>query len=167
MQFINALKPSKAGFTLLEMLVVLIVVGILSAILAPSLLGLYARNQMAQALGQVQGAFQEAQRQAMRTSRTCSLTIDTTTNRMTGSCLVSGDRLLTGVSLRSSLTTLQFNIKGIMVDGNGSLLTQPITVVLSSSTIKQQSCLVVAAPLGLMRRGNYTGSDTVETSCTP
>src|SRR5579883_563357 len=108
MPFTNA-RNRNDGFTLIEVLVVLIMIGILSAITAPSVLGLYARFQVKSALNQVQGAFQEGQRQAMRTSKTCSLSLDNFNSLIAGTCLLTGTRQLNGVSMRSSLTAMQFN----------------------------------------------------------
>lgn len=166
MPFTNA-RNRNDGFTLIEMLIVLIMLGILSASTAPSVLGLYARFQVKSALNQVQGAFQEGQRQAMRTSKTCSLSLDNFNSLIAGTCLLTGTRQLSGVSMRSSLTALQFNLKGLMLDASSASLTQPVTVVISSNKTSTQSCLVLSTPLGLMRTGTYAGTDTVDSHCLP
>ncbi|MBF2016543.1 MAG: type II secretion system protein [Rivularia sp. T60_A2020_040] len=70
-------KPS-SGFTLIEVLVVIAMVGILSAIAAPSWLGFVARQRLNKANDSVFAALQEAQRQAKKTkfSYNVSLKID-------------------------------------------------------------------------------------------
>ena len=58
------LNRSTSGFTLLEVLVTIVIVGILSAIAAPSWLGFVARQRLNKANDTVFAALQEAQRQA-------------------------------------------------------------------------------------------------------
>ncbi len=62
MQFSNA-RTNSQGFTLIELIIILFIVGILSAIAAPSFLGLLNRGKVNNAVAQVQGALQEAQRE--------------------------------------------------------------------------------------------------------
>ena len=52
MLLFNAYKKDQ-GFTLIEMLAVIMIVGILSAIAAPGLLGMLNRNKVSSALDQV------------------------------------------------------------------------------------------------------------------
>ncbi|PSO79590.1 MAG: hypothetical protein BRC41_18775 [Cyanobacteria bacterium QH_9_48_43] len=61
-----SVNKSNQGFTLLETATVVVVIGILAAISAPSLLGWYNRTKVDSALNEVRGALQQAQREAMR-----------------------------------------------------------------------------------------------------
>ncbi|WP_346290470.1 pilus assembly FimT family protein [Sphaerothrix gracilis] len=57
---------NQAGFTLLEMLLVLVMMGTLAAIAAPSLFGLWQRYQLAVGQREVYGGIRQAQRQAIQ-----------------------------------------------------------------------------------------------------
>ncbi|MEP0890062.1 MULTISPECIES: hypothetical protein [unclassified Leptolyngbya] len=128
---------------------------------------MYSRTRVNQSLVEIQGALQEAQRQAMRTSTPCNLSLNTSTSAITGACLVTGNRTLSRVAIRSSATAMRFNIKGAVSNTDGSAMTQPVTVVISSPTTSLQRCLVMSVPLGLIRTGVYSGTGTLEASCVP
>ena len=55
----NARKHN-SGFTLIEMLIVTVIIGVIAAIAAPNLLGLLNRNRVNQAARQVEGALRES-----------------------------------------------------------------------------------------------------------
>ncbi len=169
MQPFNARKNSQ-GFTLIEILTVLLIIGILAAIAAPSYLAMLNKNKVNNALSELRGALQEAQREAIRKSKSCSVTLNTTNNRVTGSCLVTGERVLDGISMRASNSSFKFSYKGVTLNSSNTELSDPIVVVVShSSNPNFQKCLVMSAPLGLIRADSYSSSDTsgtVEAKCT-
>lgn len=61
------------GFTLIEMMVTVIIVGVIAAIAAPNFLGLLNQNRVKDGLSQVEGAIKEAQRQSMRQGKICKI----------------------------------------------------------------------------------------------
>jgi prepilin-type N-terminal cleavage/methylation domain-containing protein len=155
---------SSQGFTVLESLVVVAIVLVLSAIAAPGLLGWYSRFKTNEAIADVQGAVQEAKRQAFRSSRSCTLTFSA--NQISGPCLVTGSRRFQGVSLQSSVSGVQVGIKGTIANTNGQPLTAPVTIVVSSTHSSARPCLVISAPLGLVRTGTFNGTGTpTDTNC--
>ena len=63
------------GFTLIETMIILAVVGILSAVAAPSFASLLDSIKVDQAVTNVQNILQDTQRQAIRTSQVCAVQI--------------------------------------------------------------------------------------------
>lgn len=163
-------RKNPQGFTLVETLIIVIIIGILSAIAAPSYLAMLNRNKVNNALSEVRGALQECQREAIRKSKLYSVTLDTTNSKVTGSCLVTGERVLNGILMRASSAVFKFSYKGLTLNTSNTELSVPIVVVISHiSNPNLQKCLVISAPIGLIRTGSYSSSDTsgtVEGSCT-
>jgi prepilin-type N-terminal cleavage/methylation domain-containing protein len=71
----NVRKSKNKGFSLIETLIIVVIVGILAAIAIPSFVGSFDRVQLNQAVVEVRGILQEAQRQAIRKSQPCGVTI--------------------------------------------------------------------------------------------
>ncbi|WP_414622136.1 Tfp pilus assembly protein FimT/FimU [Calothrix sp. CCY 0018] len=68
-------SKQSSGFTLIEVLVTIAIVGILSAIAAPSWLGFVARQRLNKANDTVFAALQQAQREAKKNKRSYSVSI--------------------------------------------------------------------------------------------
>jgi prepilin-type N-terminal cleavage/methylation domain-containing protein len=157
MRHTSVLKDNQ-GFTLLETLTVLVIVGILAALIGPSFSAWNQRKQADAAITSLEGAIKEAQRQAMSRSQTCNITVTTadppivssiddpaTTDKNEGGCLVTGDRTLENV-LNASNITMSFNHLGET--------TASVTVTLTHrDNDNLQRCLVVSTPLGLIGKG--------------
>lgn len=147
--------------TLIEMLVVVILVGILAAIGAPSLMEMMNNQKVKTALETVQGVLQDSQRQAIRQSKNCSVTLNTTntppnlTTTDTGCIVTSDSKLPTGISMKTTtgLSSISFSFKGTTTS-SGTI------VVESSDGPSDKRCLVISNGLGIMRTGLYTGSTT-------
>ncbi len=73
-------SKESSGFTLIEVLVTILIVGILSAIAAPSWLGFVARQRLNKANDTVLASLQEAQREAKKTKRSYSVSIQLNSN---------------------------------------------------------------------------------------
>ena len=71
-------RKQNYGFTLVEMLVTAIVVGVIAAVASPNLLGMLNQNRVREGMRQVEGAVREAQKQATRKGTICSIRFTTT-----------------------------------------------------------------------------------------
>jgi prepilin-type N-terminal cleavage/methylation domain-containing protein len=73
-------KKPDGGFTIIEVLVVIFIIGILSAIIAPNWLAFLNRQRLNKASDNLVSALQEAQRQAKRNKRNYSVSFRTNNN---------------------------------------------------------------------------------------
>lgn len=163
MSLFNARNESQ-GFTLIETLIIVIIIGILSAIAAPSFLALLNRSKVDDALNQVRGALQECQREAIRKSKSYSVTLDTTNNKVTGSCLVTGARTMpNGVAMATDIggtpPSIQFSFRG------NTTVTLPagvdhakVVLYMSDGSTQEKKCFATSNGIGIMRTGKYSGS---------
>ena len=151
---------SDRGVTLTEMLLAVIVVVILAAVTAPSLIGLLNQNRVKDGFVQLKGAIKESQRLAMRRGRRCKIRLDTTDREVNISppdaksnytgCLLSERKLPDRVLFKTnSHPNIVFSAKG---NTNSAK-----TIVVYSPNTQTQRCLVISLGLGIMRSGNYTG----------
>lgn len=155
----NAPK-SNQGFTLPEVLIIVIIVGILAAIAAPSFLAFLNRSRVNNALVAVEGAFKEAQREAIRKSKSCEIDIPTGSDQtITSDCFVTGPRTLDGIRIRLSKNTswtVTYDFKGRTND-----ISNAGTMFFSiPNTSMQEKCLVISQGIGIMRSGVFDNSSS-------
>lgn len=159
-------RNQEKGFTLLEIVVVVIIIGIISAIAAPNLLGLFSRNRVIAAMGEVEGALREAQKQAIRNGRSCSITINGggVFNPAGGNGCLLNNRVLNDPN-NASLIVLNSNRIGndITFSGKGNITIDgpnpmPVLVVSLPNGTNEQRCVVIQNTLGSIRTGDYVGN---------
>jgi prepilin-type N-terminal cleavage/methylation domain-containing protein len=154
----NFFRKSDRGYTLTEMMVTLIIIGVIVAIAAPNFLGLLSRYQLEEALQQLLGAINETQRLAMVQGKSCRINLNLTTHNITANtpgCLLSDRKLSDKITIRSNFTgstSITFSYKGST--------TRMGTIVLSSDHTDLQKCFVISLGTGIKRVGNYNGSKT-------
>jgi prepilin-type N-terminal cleavage/methylation domain-containing protein len=152
MLLFNARKNSQ-GFTLIETLIIVVIIGILSAIAVPSFLALLDRSKVNSALSQVQGVLQQAQREAIRKSKPCTVTLAPATKQVTANCSVTSDRTLnSSIGMETNETSIQFSYRGTITLSDAGTV-----VFFTESNPTKKKCLVISKPLGIIRTGNYTG----------
>ncbi|NJO99217.1 MAG: type II secretion system protein [Pleurocapsa sp. CRU_1_2] len=174
-------RKSSSGFTLIEMLVVFIIVGVIAAIAAPNFLGLLNQSRVKDGLAQVEGAVKEAQRQAMRRGKPCKVKFVTRTiNGKTREVITVVESTDTGETVAAgfyngclleerilpvevevevdpgTITKITFSGKGNTdSDSNGIIqISHPLT-----TTVK---CIQIEGVLGNILTGDY---DSADSSC--
>ena len=158
-------QKNDRGFTLTELLVVLIITGIIAAIAAPNFSRLLNRNRVNEAFSTLVGAIKETQRIAMFKGQTCRINIDVATNTLTGNpsnCLLGdrtfGDEIRIRTNIPGTIPNISFSHKGST--------TKMGTIVVSTENASLQKCFVIALGTGITRIGNYKGSSTGSVSAT-
>ena len=155
----NSYRINNSGFTLIETLVTAVIIGIIAAIAAPNLLGLFSHNRVKEAITTINGAIKETQRQAIRQGKQCTININKTTNIISGNptdCLLQQREINDSIDIR---TTLLGTPPNIIFSAKGTT-TKSGTIVVSSDTTDTQKCFVISLGLGITRTGEYTGAKT-------
>ena len=179
----NVLKKNR-GFTLVEMIAVAVIVGIVAALAAPSLLGVLNQTRVKEGVGQVESAIREAQKQARRRGRTCKIkfvtrTIDGKSRQVVSvvedtdpdetvaadfynGCLLSERFLPVDVSINSgSISKITFTGKGnTIADSQG-------IIIVSHTTVDTKKCVQISGSLGNIITGDYDASSTPPSCATP
>jgi prepilin-type N-terminal cleavage/methylation domain-containing protein len=184
----NARKKVNQGFTLIEMMVTVIIIGVIASLAAPNFLGLLNQSRVKDGLAQVEGAIKEAQRQAMRKGKTCkirftssgtgdnlsiiqvhpdetvTLTGGTTKVAKYSECLLSNRELPKSVSFSllnsGTLQTIDStNEANLAFSIKGNPDVQGIMVIEHPDT-NTKKCIQIAGLLGNMITGDYDSADS-------
>ncbi len=109
----NNLKPPPcrlspiSGFTLIEKMVIVAILGIVASISAPGVWGMLNRAKLKQTVAEVRTALNETQREAIRGNKVCTVTLNFVDGKVTGSCLKTGDRnLAPEISIATNLISV-------------------------------------------------------------
>lgn len=175
MPLYNAHKNNQ-GFTMIETLAVIIIIGILSAIVAPSYLSMFNKNQVNNALDELKGALQQAQREAIRKNKACTVYLHdaTTQPQIVSGCFITSNGTSTGllgipnglpmkeldkVAMASELNTsspkrIKFSFRGSTTN-NGT-----IVIYMADGSTSKMGCLAISNGPGIIRTGIYNGSTT-------
>jgi prepilin-type N-terminal cleavage/methylation domain-containing protein len=168
-------RKSNSGFTLVELLITLIIIGVIAVISVPNFLGLLNRNRVNEAAQQVEGAIKEAQRQAMRKGKICQIRFTSTGtggNQRSivkvspdvgpvsySGCLLNNRELPSSVSfgLLSGATVLPVNSSNeidLAFSNKGNPNVQGMMVI-SHPKVISQKCIQIEGVLGNILSGDY------------
>jgi prepilin-type N-terminal cleavage/methylation domain-containing protein len=140
------------GFTLIESLLVVSMVGILSAMAIPSFIAAQNRAKLNQATEMVVASLQQSQQEAIRRNQSCTLTLNKIDRKISAQpgCLPSGDlNLPDAIDLNYTGTnTIQYGIRGNTTSNKS-------VIIFIENIPKNARCLTVSAPLGIIRLGSY------------
>jgi type II secretory pathway pseudopilin PulG len=139
------------GFTLLENLTIVLILGIAMAIGTPSLLAMQQRQRLIVATDMVLAALREAQQTAIEHSSVCSIQIASTAITDKTNCLKGGNIALpNGITMSSPGldNSIEYGMKGNTTDNR--------TIRLTSNGSTTGKCITVSAPLGITRQGSYS-----------
>jgi Tfp pilus assembly protein FimT len=151
MHSLSPQPPSSLGFTLLENLTIVAIVGTMAASAAPSFLAFHQRQRLNQAADTLVNGLREAQLKAIERGSRCAIGLEANHLDDLHNCLVGGDRswasdiTLTSAGLDRSI---EYGIKGNVVDNRTLILR------LRQGRFTPR-CLVISAPLGVLRQGQY------------
>lgn len=149
------------GFTLPELLVIVVILGVFATLVAPSFLSWVNNKRVQDVLSQVEGAIKEAQSEAIRQSQPCKLTLTTSSiSADPQTCLPTGPRDLTEVSGGDSGTGVTFtaaNSSKIMFSAKGTTTSSNIFVLYHPNQSQGMRCLAISAGIGIIRTGKFKG----------
>jgi prepilin-type N-terminal cleavage/methylation domain-containing protein len=167
------IRKNSQGFTLIEVLVSIVIMGVMAAITAPSFMTWLNNKKVDDVLAQIEGSVKEAQSTAIKKNTSCNVLVkenqittvasDNTTE--VPACLPSGWRTVSDSNSNiriagtggGSGTIVKFSAKGT------TLLTPTTQAVViyrtDAPTNGARKCLVVSSGIGIVRTGNYIDSD--------
>lgn len=159
-------RYKNSGWTLLEVMIVIVIIGILASLAIPNMMGAIEKRKAQSALFQIKGTLQEAQRNAIKMGKECRVTLKGTNDDFDPpsiavnsdpeyvGCLSSSETFFEGLEMRENFSgnNIRFSYRGNT--------TNIATIVVKSPSAETQYCLVVSNFLGIMRSGVYDESRT-------
>jgi prepilin-type N-terminal cleavage/methylation domain-containing protein len=154
-------QTTNKGFTLIEVLITILILGIMAAIAGPSFMTWVNNKKIDQVATNIEGALKEAQSTAVRKSISCTVSITAAAITATNSCLPSGSRDIEGSNNNLAIsgtggatTTVTFSSLGTVTN------TQAFVVYRTdvASTTGTKRCVVISSGIGTTKAGRYTGT---------
>ncbi|MEB3121916.1 MAG: type II secretion system protein [Snowella sp.] len=165
----SGLVCRNSGWTLLEVMIVILIIGILASLAIPNMMGAIEKRKAQSALFQIKGTLQEAQRNAIKMGKECKVAMNINVNP-TYLTVEAGNQYIgclssAGLDLSEITVTENFPGKTIRFSYKGNT-TNIGTIVVESPSAQTKYCLVVSNFLGIMRGGVYNGTTEGSISAT-
>jgi prepilin-type N-terminal cleavage/methylation domain-containing protein len=174
--------PNNKGFTLIEILVTLLIMGIIAAIAAPSFMTWANNRKIQQVATDIEGALKEAQSTAVRKSMACDATV--TSSAITAvtvpivtvpvtpavNCLPSGTRQIQGSNSNLAISGTGGTTTTVNFSSLGSVTSTQAFVIYRTdvaATVGTMRCVIISAGIGTTRSGTYTGTLPLTLSTPP
>ena len=172
--FLKAGKQA-AGFTLLELMIILTIIGILCAIAVPGWNSFYATRQLNTAQDQIQGSIKLGQHLARVQRRPYRFVIEQYGNIVRWGILTDPNMPIEwkssfeNISIDTNQTTFR-QIKDkdqwfMVLDDDGTVTGQLGLVTLVSQTVSEQRCVIMSTLLGETRKGQRQRVNQGKFSC--
>jgi prepilin-type N-terminal cleavage/methylation domain-containing protein len=158
-------RPTNKGFTLIETLVSIVILGVLAAIVAPSFMKWVNNKKVEDIASGIEGAVTEAKLTSGRKNKSCSILITSTTVSVNGTtyagCLPSGTREIQGSNSNISVagtdgsggTSVTFDFVGNTID------TKAFVIYRTDAPAEgKRKCIVISSGIGALKVGTYNGS---------
>ncbi|HCF29760.1 MAG TPA: hypothetical protein DEV81_21735 [Cyanobacteria bacterium UBA11049] len=145
---LSNVRNKNQGFTLIETTIIVVIVGILSAIAAPSFLSMLNKNKVNYALDQVRGTLQEAQREAIRKSKRCRVGLSSSNQSMlTSNCFALVDYTIqASAAAASGATTVSVNSLPIAIpNGTKLVFSSGASGTVSANAAKASTSVTLSA----------------------
>ncbi len=165
----------EAGITLLEVLIVVVIVGLLSAIVAPSWIGFHATRQLNVAQDQIQGSIKNGQHMAKLKRIPQRFVIEQYGDMVRwGTATDPGLPIawteFKNISIDTTQTTFRKDRTNdkrwfMVLDDDGTVTGQLGRVTLISSAVKEQRCVIMSTLLGETRKGERHSTKRDGFSC--
>jgi prepilin-type N-terminal cleavage/methylation domain-containing protein len=168
------LSKKQQGFTLVETLIIVALVGILAAISAPSFLTWLNNRKVEDVFTQVEGAIREVQTEAIKKGLRCTLNLNTAAPKPSitstpSQCLPTGARDLSKLGVRvfdNNETEVSIGTANLGMPANlvfsyrGSFSSSGVgmIVVYQPEGANRRRCLAIASGIGMIRTGIYEGN---------
>ena len=157
-----------AGFTLLELLVVIVIVGVISAIAAPSWLSFLTQRRMDRASTDLAGLLRTTQEEAQRKQIDKQISFSSTDLAVTvrnNSATSGGETTALGEGELNDNFNLQASTPVVFDhDGKVEADTIPYVIKITNDNSSSQSCVIITTLLGGVKQTNGDECDTFANS---
>ena len=155
----TASRKSEAGYTIIELLIIVLILGVFASIAAPSWLGFINRQRVRTVNGRVLQSLRTAQSEAKRSKRDITVTFDLTATTDPPTVTINPTDPATNPPQQRALTTTP-PIQKVTLDAGGEIKPRTIKVLTNQALINN------AASITFNYQGNIT-SPSIESNTPP